>query len=731
MQDGLTVVNSATTFPALSNLLKTEFPDVNYSARLMRRQGVVRYEEKKFNEYNIYNVDNDLIKILAINLIKGDPSAALNNPGTAIISKSYATKYFGKEDPIDKELQLNSDVYVITGVFDDYLANSHLIFDILFSYSTFSSYSRFEESWLWNNFYTYVQLHKGSNSEEVSSLVNKYFDDKQAKLNKDSNVKTEYFLQSIGSINLVPPISGEISVVSDSKQRVNLLLIGSLILFVISILNYGNIVVNNILDKSKEMNLRKVFGANARNLFGQLIIENIFTCLMTITSALFFIWVVFAYQIFDYPIDLQAPQNTDNLIAFIAVYILCFLLVTLLSSIQLIKIIASSFISISGKFAISLRFRKALLGFQLLISFIVCHFAIVTIKQFNHLQNADIAFNTEGIIIVDPPNLTDSIYESKLLTFKNEVIKNPTIDFVTIASSIPGEPIIDYYENSIKSDRVPNGVKEKIYYVYVDEMYFQVFDLKLLAGRYLNLDNTGDEESVVISNKASILLGYDNPEEALGTPFYTKMGSYNIVGVTDDYFHESFKKEVEPIVFLLNTDSWGYFCFKGRVENRESLEYLRAKWNTLVPDSPFDYSYMDDKYYKQYKHEQSLGNSFMFFTILALLMIALGLFGVISLMIKKNLKSMALRKIFGASLTNLTISMFRDLNVLIIAAIVVSIPISTKIVTFWLDSYSSKISLTPEIIILPGVITCLVAFTSILLMVFRGLQNVITIIKKD
>lgn len=727
-RNGLTVVTSATTFPALSNLVKREFPSVSLSARIMRRQGVIRYQDNKYNEYNIYNVDNDLIKILAIDLIKGDPTSALINPKTAIISTSYAAKYFGADDPMDKDLRLNNEVYVITGVFEDYPANSHLKFDILFSYSTFSSYTRFEESWLWNNFYTYVQLHTSEDPEKFTAQLDRYFDDKQAKLNKDPNVKTSYSLQPIRDINLGVHVSDEISKTSNNQQKAELLFIGSLVLFIISILNYGNISVNNILDKSKEMNLRRVFGAGVKSLLGQLTIESFLTCIFTIVMATFIIWLISINQMIDYPI-IETMTKPNNLLVFIGVYVACFLLITSLSSLQLIKIVSNTFVK--NKASMTLSFRKILLGIQLIISFVIFHFTLTSIKQYNHLQNADVAFNTDGIVIVDPPNLTDSIYDSKLITFKNEVVKYPNIDFVTIASSVPGEPIIDYYENTIKSDRVTDVVKERIYYVYADEMYFKVFDLNLLAGRYLRMDNPVDEESVVISKKTAVLLGYNDFEEALGAPFYTKTGYYTIVGVIDDYYHESFKKEVDPIVFLLNTDAWGYFCFKGHVNNSESLSYLQSEWSVLVPDSPFDYSYMDQKYYKQYEHEQRLGTSFLIFSILALLMIILGMFGIISLMIKKNLKAMAIKKILGATQSNLSIGLMRDFAILIVVALVVSIPLSNKVVTYWLNTYSSKVDLTTEMLMLPGLLTCLIVFFSILVMVVRNLQNTITIIRND
>lgn len=726
-REGENVTRSAQVFPALANHLKDNFHEVKRVARLIEREGVLLYKDHKFNESDIFNADNDIIDILSIKIISGDRITPLKNPKTGIISKSYAQKYFGDENPLDKTLRLNDELYTITAVFEDVPSNTHLKADVLFSYSTFSHLTRFEESKAWNNFYTYVQLQEGVFLEEVEQRIDQYV--KEA--NPQTETKVFFKLTPIAEINLSRALSDDVERPADGQQRAELLLAASLILFLISLLNYGNISISDMIDKTHEVNVRKAFGANKLNLVRQIVVENLFTCLLTIAIA-----IVITLFIVEYLTQSGVVYNNavvfsvNNIVSFGSVYILCFTLVSIIGILSLNRSVSKTSVYTVSKSRVSLKFRRIIFAVQLVVMLVVSHFTLVLISQYNHLKNAELAFDPTNVLVVEWPGVTDSLYSRKLNAFANNLRSHSKIETFAISTSIPGEPIIDFYEDEVSSKVSGGIVKEKIYFIYTDAGYFEVFDIKLLAGRLLS-SNSADETNVVVTNKTARLLGFENPEESLGNRITLKGESYGIVGVVNDYHHESFKREVEPVIFLQDVDRWGYFSFKADFSTPQTFDYIQQQWNLLVPDSPFDYAYMESKYALNYKNENNLASVFSGFTLVSVLMIFFGLFGVIALTVQMNLKSLAVKKIMGASVLNLTKGVSVEFLIIVFGAAIISTPISYQLTTFWLHEYASKTEIGVLLFMVPVVMVSFGVLIIVTTTLFRKLDNVVAIIRSE
>jgi len=727
-RNGEILINSALTFPALSKLLLTEFPEIKQAGRLMKRQGVVRVGENSYNEYNIFNADNEIIKILSVKIILGDGINPITKPNTAIISESYAKKYFGENEPINKTILLNKEIYTINGIFRDYPPNSHIKFDILFSYSTFSSFARFEESWAWSNFYTYLVINPYTDAEKLKSKVFDYFQGKQEKLNIDNSVKTYFTLIPIREIHLSSSLSNELSSSGDF-QTVSLLIVTSIVLLVISFLNYGNIAIANSIDKVKEIEIRKLFGADRKNIVVQSVFETFIAFLSTIILSTIILFLVITYfrDFFQFHISISFLMRLSNIFTFISICLLGFMIVGIFSIGQWLRSNYQNH-KLNG---LSIGFRRLILTMQLTAAFIVCNFTFILIKQFNHLKDGDLAFNPKGIFVLDPPNLTDSLYETKLTAFKNEMSSYSKIENFTITSSVPGEPILDFYENSVRRVNDNEIVKEKIYFIMVDENYFNTFEINIKNGRTFDSKNLSDEGNAIINEKAAEILGYKNPSDAVNGTIQVKKGYYNIIGVIQNYHHESLKKEIDPIIFILNTDLWGFYCFKGDVLSVDAIGYLRNKWKALVPESPFDYSILEDRYERQYQSEKALFNSFSIFTFITVLMIILGLFGVISLTIKKQLKSLAIKKVLGASLFRLTQRISIEFFILITIAFFVSLPISFYVINSWLMPQASRVDVTLDILVIPIVASLIIVLINVSLIVTVYLKNIVSVIRSE
>lgn len=727
--DGPIIGSDALTPPVVASVFK-EFPGVAITGRMFVRQGVVKVADKKFNEFNIYNADHEILDLLSIKMASGKKDAALVDAYTAVISETFAKKYFGKTDVLNEKIQLNEEEYLITGVFEDYPGNSHLDIDILFSYSTFSSDAKFSSAWRWNKVYTYVKVEERSSQDRIQNAADAYFREKQSELTTDESVSVQFSLDPISEIHLSSGISNEYQNKKNDITNLHFLSITSASLMLISFLNYGNMLVVLNASRKAEFGVRKAFGASRSDVIKQVLTDSIsafvFSAFCSIVVIVIFINTVSPY--FNVNISKDFFFSTKYMFWFYACYLIGFTIMVFGNIYTCIRRIRPSTSNLNVKMQ-GLSFRKVLLVIQLFLAFTISNFSIALIKEYHLLSTGNTLPNLKQTLIIQAPNLTDSLYYSKIEAFKNHIASYSKVNHFTISSSVPGEKIPDFYENVLKTNRNSETIADKVYRIYIDENFFECFGIRLLEGK--NFSNNASRVGNVILNETAVArLGFTSARDALGGNVYHDQDNYTIIGVCEDYNHESMKAPVEPTIFAFNDESWGYFCFTGALDE-SSLNSIKKHWNELVPDSPFEYTFLDDFWSKNYVPERIVSQSFSFFSILAIVMILFGVFALITLTISNRLKSIALRKVWGASFIDLVTKASVEFLLLILLAAMISQPISWYLINDWLSNYSTRIEMPWSMFALP--ILFLIVFTSIAIwqQLAIRLKNILAIIKHE
>lgn len=685
------VFKSSYSYTPLKLELEENFPEVLYSSRDETDQGVVTTPGNESFRVKYNWVDPGILKIFNIPLVYGDPDECLNEPFAAVLSQSTSRKLFGDENPVGKTFMLSGEhTFTVTGVFEDIPENSHLQYDILYSWATIVKKGWWAKNWSMLYVHTYLKL-GNADVKKFQAALNQLLEERKPN-NQDKTVKDSIVLERVVDIHLK-------SEVDDGKSskgvggNVSLLMLIAFSLVLLSWVNSANLYAAKSTEKIEDIDKYTSIGAKPNTMFIQFFLQMTIFHLVSLLLALFIIKSA-------YPFIKQNISGIDFFNwkdGFYWIQILAVLSAGVFFSALYPYIIFNkgrkrlNQQAAPGKHAA----RKILIALQLSISILLVLGYIVVNGQVRFMKNKDLGFNLERKLVVLGPNANKLFDDHDLQrTFKNELSRQLSRE-ITISGSVPGEGMLTKY--GVCKGRVYNeDSKMELPIIDVDEDFFPLYDIRFLAGHNFFEDNFNDDKVAVLSRKATRQLGFKNPESAIGQEVSYINSVKKIIGVVEDVHHLSLRNEQLPLVFLYWKKLWrwiriDFYTIPVRGDYQGTIEITMKIWKEFFPNEPFDYFFLDDAFNKQYTEEMRFMNFFGFFSAFALLIIAFGLFSLARFMIKSRAKEVGIRKVNGARTYQVVLAMVKDYLGLLILAILLITPVSFYLMQNWLEGYAYRI----------------------------------------
>ena len=733
---------SAENYPAVGPAMKSEIPAVMSYARLYnmgyKNNVVVTNENAKpepiaFKQRRFLYADSSFLPMMGYDMVKGNASTALAEPRTAVISEKYARMYFGDEDPIGKTLHLhdddsNDELAIVTGVFRNIPQNSHLKFDILFSYKTLFgrgdwARGRYDQSWRRADMYTFVQLRPGVDRKIVEAKLPAIISKYKPQL-KESHETESLALQPLKSIHLHSDLAEETETNGNATIVSFINLIG---LFVLAIawINYINISTARALTRAKEVGVRKVIGAFKHQLIVQFLSESALINLLSVIIAYGTVMLSLTY--FNALSGLSLTVEYLYQPWFIALVLTSWIVGTLISGFYPAWVLSSfkPITVLKGKLKNSARgilLRKGLVVTQFIASVVLIAGTIIIYSQVHYMLIQNLGMNINQVLVTDRPAVAPNdskernTFNAEIDLFRNELKKSSDITAVSTSVTIPG--FQREFKTTIKN--FGNNSNDSIL-VRVNSMdydFLNVFKMKLVAGRNFSKEYPKDPDtSVIITETAAKFLGFRRLEDAVGkTLVLPEFGGWKpiIAGVVNDYHQVSLKKPLEPSIFFCAPYDGEYYSMRINASHLpRTIQHIQKSWAKAFPGNPFEYFFLDEYFNQQYSNEQKFERLFTTFAVLAILISCLGLFGLSAFTATQRIKEIGVRKVLGASVMNISSMLSKDFLKLVMIAVLIASPLTWIIMNNWLQSFASRIHISLWVFVIAGLTAMIIALITV------------------
>jgi putative ABC transport system permease protein len=711
-------VKFASCCPPAALRIRELYPEVEKIARIFRYRATVLSVDRKFYEERMYFAEPQIFEVFNFKMITGDPSRGISDANCAFISESYSKKYFGNGNPLGQTITVDKEMsFVITGIFYDIPRNSHLKFDILLSWPNLVTHygADIESSWGDTGFFTYFKLKPSVSPADfeikLKSLVDRDFGEvlKQYKLTLDLKV------QPLNDIHLNSNFMQEMEM-NGNSDTVSFLSIIAIFIIIIAWVNYINITTAQSLTRATEVGLSKVAGAARSQLAGQFFIETVIVNLLAFIASLLFLFLFF--PLFRNLTGIPSGYFSINQGWFWLIFSVLFVSSVFLSGAYPVLVLTSFKTSevLRGKFLHSksgIFIRKALVVFQLLMAICLITCTLFVYRQVNFLQRQDKGISISNVLAVRAPRVRDSSFRSKLIAFKEELIKNQIIIKFSVGTEVPGRQIL-WDAGGIF--RVGSDQSKNYQIIGVDYDYLDLLGAKIIAGR--NFDKTfSDSSSLILNEKAIKWMGFGSPGEAVGQMVNYWDIIYKIVGVVKDYRQQSPKEAYEPHIFRFmpyGRDLRGFFVMKILPGSEiRVLRLVAEKYSDFFPDNPFDHFFLEDYYAQQYKNERLLGTVFGAFALLSIIVTCLGIFGLTFFMMLQKRKEISMRRIAGSNVAGIILLFSKDFIIITSIAFITAIPICYYWLRVWLETFEVKMEVSVWNFIFPFLITLFLTLVTI------------------
>jgi putative ABC transport system permease protein len=718
------------TAPAVGTAIKENFGEVEYVTRIRPYMAelLVKIEDEVFHENGIMAVDSNFLKVFSFNLLEGNPHKIFDEPAQAVLSRSYAQKYFGEEKAINKLVDIDGLTYKVAGIIEDARADSHIQYNILVSNLSDKQIKYFEWSWIWCNLVTYVRLNPQVSPEVLESkfpdlvknnagyaierITGKPLDAFFARGNH-----LGYLLEPLSEVYYsgYNPLGS-----SGSKTFIYIFGVVAITILLLACINYTNLTTARSMKRAREIGLRKVVGTTRRQLHLQFLTESTLFSLASMVIAIFMYEVInnFMANSFDIRWDLSLLNNIRSLWYIAAMALTVGVFSGLYPAIYLSSFNPSR--ALKGALQrgqTKSPMRNMLLIFQFLISFCIIIFTFTVNSQIKFLRNRDLGFDKENLLVIRNIN-----YLPGMKVFKNEINRNASVISSTLSASIPsgsGHGELFRKMHGEQQDYLFNLID-------ADQDFVKTFGLKLNAGQNFTAnDMTSRSPKIVVNEKAKSILEY---KDAIGENIMGLDDSRVLVisGVIDDFDYSLAQSEVPPIVIRpffeeQPNDVINYLTVKIASHDLPgTISEFEKIWNDQRTGLPFQYQFYDQIFNDMYLKEIRLGNLLTVFSGLAIIIAILGLIGLISYHTEQLTKSIGVRKVFGATVINILGLITRDFAKLFIVAFVIAVPLANYAIKDWLEAFVNKINIDLWIFIIPGTGVITIALLTIWIQSFKS-----------
>ncbi|MBN2237159.1 MAG: ABC transporter permease [Bacteroidales bacterium] len=708
-------INSSVTCPPLAETMQNEIPEVEEALRLTFIEPVIRHNNDVFNEKKWCYTDANFFKIFSATFIKGNPENALSEPNTVVLTESTAKRYFGEDNPVGQFIRMGETrEYEVTGVIKDYPENSHIKPDFLASMKGLDVDKNL--NWIQNMIHTYILIKEGYTKEDVDAklegLVEKYVGPavKQAmgitfeKL-KSQGMQYSWYAQPLGEIHF----DREVKPMIESSGNKSYMLIFSIIaIFILAIacINYMNMSTARSAKRAKEVAVKKSFGSSRSLLIAQFLSESVLVTLLAMLLAMVFISLLLPD--FNRLIDKQLVFNYFSNFKTIPLMLAFGIVIGIiagsypaffLASYNPVKVLKGISKSEGG----NAKLRSGLVIFQLIVSIGLFSGAFFISKKLSFLQNKELGFNKENLLIINKANYLGN----QLSSFKNELLAQPGILKITNSSSIPGRfnSSNSYFHHSVDDTRGINTF-------WSDCDFINTYQIELTEGRFFEEGNQINDKSVVLNETAIKQLNIEDP---IGKQIYsgtkTEDNSLTIIGVIKDFHSQSLHEKMSP--FVLISGGGEYLSVRVTKDIQQNLEVIKHTWDKFAKGQVFDYVFFDEDFGRLYKAEVRTRKIVSIFSALAILIACLGLLSLAAFIAEQRTKEIGIRKVVGAKIGEILLALNNKFMKWVAIAFIIATPIAYYIMNNWLENFAYKTTLSWWVFALAGIAALFVSLVTV------------------
>jgi len=703
----------AVTAHPMGPTLKEDFAEIEKSVRIWPMGRMVKNRLNNFAEERIFFADQDVFQVFTFPMVNGDEISALVNPNSIVISQKMSDKYFGSENPLDKilTLQWNNETvdFKVTGVMEDIPQNSHFHADFFASYSSLDQLMGKENLsiWLSNSIYTYLLLKENTNTAELSlrfpAFIEKYMgSDVRKFIGADADIAKlmQFHIRPVDEIYLYGRLPFDIEPGSDIN-RVYIFSAIAILIMIIAGINFMNLSTARSARRAKEVGMRKVAGANRSLLIRQFLGESLLLSLISLFIAIVLVETALpAFNSFTHKaLSIHYFSNPTYPISFLVLVLFVGLFsgsypAFFLSKFKPAVVLKSAQSTTAGTGSPTL--RKTLVVIQFAISITLIIGTSVVMKQLNYMHNKKLGFNKEQVLVI--PSQDRSIFE-KFDLVKADFKKDPAVINVGGSTKIPGDR--NYSDTVYKVEGANDDETVLLRHFAVEEEFIPTLGMDMAAGRNFSKEFTTDKTDGFIINEAGVKkFGWNSAEEAIGKSIGSPASlapivyEYRkIIGVVKDFHFKSLHNEIEPLLMYMRPNLY-YVSIKIKPDNiGQTVKSIEKRWKAFSPNIPFEYFFLDDNFNKLYFAEQRTQIIFSSFAFLAIFIASLGLFGMASFTTEQRTKEIGVRKVMGASVTNIVILLSKELTKWVLIANIVAYPIGYWAMKQWLQNFNYHIDL--------------------------------------
>ncbi|RYY60642.1 MAG: FtsX-like permease family protein [Chitinophagaceae bacterium] len=716
-------IHEANVMPMVAPTFKMDFPEIKEAVRI-RAYGTprVNYGEKTLRTDRLAFADPAIFQVFSFNVQEGNAANALASPGTIVITKAVAERYFGTEAAMGKTLLIGDtrDPYKVTGVMDEMPENSHFHFDILASMSGLAEAS--QPTWMTSNFYTYLLLRPGTDIEKLQAriqpMVGKYMG---PELEKTMGLSYSDFvtkgnslgfaLQPVTDIHLHSNMTGEYEPSGDMQY---IYIFGAVAVFMLLIacINFMNLSTAGASRRAREIGIRKVMGSVRSQLVAQFIFESMMiTCIALVVSlALVYLAIPYFNKLAAQDLGRQLTSDPSVIGWMVLFGLLTGLLAGsypafYLSSFKPIRVLKSKLTV--GKRTLSL--RSGLVVFQFFISISLIVGTITVYQQLSFIRNKKLGYDKEQVLVIQE---TWWLKDNQA-AFRQQLLADPRILSVTSSGYLPAGPSNNNNFLAYPDNQSTQLVKSLRYEV--DEQYLATLGMRVKSGRNFSNAFGSDSTAVILNESAAKMYGWDDKAEGhtITSVNNENQVTYHVIGVVKDFHFRSLHEKISPLVMSLGSD-YGTMIAKVKTADISSLlSSLSDKWKSFRPEAAFTYSFLDDRFNATYKSEKNIATILAVFAVLTILVACLGLFGLAMFTAEQRTREIGIRKVLGASSSGIVALLSKDYVKLVLIGFLIATPIAWTVMNNWLQDFAYRISMSWWIFAISALFAVLIAIITV------------------
>jgi putative ABC transport system permease protein len=705
---------------------KEIYPGINSYLRIFTAgKQTVRYEDKIFNETNVCFADSTLFDFFDYEIVAGTKSA-LNNPGSIIIHEDKAKVYFGNsQSAIDKILKFQNSEYRVTAVFKN-PGFTHIPYEFYISFSSlprpFVEQAMWDYMWMVTN--TYIKVNPGITDSEIKENLNSFFHTRVEPWLKENNVQGSliYHSQPLKKIHLDNTWSYDFPTTSNPAY-ISIFFAAGIFILIIACFNYLNLITARSMKRAKEVGLRKVLGADRKQLIYQFMGESTLVTFISFLAAFAVISVLIPLfnEMTGKNFSEASVVSSEIILPMLVIFIFISIIAGsypafYLSRFQPVDVLKSGSLPFNnkGKFSIlkavfsPTGLRKLLVVLQFAISIILIIATVIIYRQFSFMKDTDLGFNKDQVLVIDIPN--DTSVSASLQTIRHELMRNPSVKNASAVSHVPGTATGTLYFNVEQ----PGKMTDKfLNFIIVDDEYLKLMEIPVTDGRNFSREIASDTvEAFIINQTAAKQLGWEQP---LDKKMMNGLGyDGKVVGLIKDFHYNSLHNPISPLVLMYAPVTQGYLLVKISSSGVEStIDYIKETWSRFDPGHPFDYFFLDDNFDKVYQKEKNTLQVFSYFALIAIIISCMGLFGLASFIAEQKTKEIGIRKVLGASIPSIAGLLSKDFLKLVLISNIIAVPVAYWAASKWLEDFAYRIDISIWIFLFAGAAAFLIALVTV------------------